>query len=520
MFKNRNSNIPAIGTVSIDYLNNTYYLKNDSVLMYEESPQYNKNQKNLTYLSNKLFLDEIIFISKNIPEEDLQDVIETTTYEILALDMSASYIIKYIEIFQDNNEDNEINEESNNRQFHVFVISQNTFEETFKSVIDTFEYLDYIIPIPLLFKSIYSQNLIGSSGVHVFIYLQHNDAFITFYKNSEFIYTKSFKFTLNYLHEQFCELLGENLPYNDFCNLLEYDGLATYDDDAQKYLLNLFGVLFSHIKKDILPHAIHVNNLSKIDHIYISSDLGNIRGVTDFSKTFLATATSKLNFDYGFKSKEKSINQIHQLLQLYEQQIEHQRYECNFVQEFRPPHFLKRPSGKLIITFFIALLLSLAWPFAIFIKSYSETYQKEYYESEYTHIHTLKLEREENIKKKIKRRDKLNQLLKEKKEYLKVKFSTLDEIESVKSNYPMKAKIVSELVYDLNHFKVQLDRVEYFDSTKTFTLYLNAKEHINITRLLRHFTHEKSSKYRFNMNGINFNQESKRYFSTLKVGVK
>lgn len=517
MFKKRSSNMPAVGTVSIDYLNDTYYLKNDSILIYEEKPQYLKNKKNITYLSNRLFLDEVVYISKNIPEEDLQDVIETTTYEILALDMSASYIIKYIEIFQNSNEDDE---ENVNRKFHVFVILKKTFEEYFESVIDTFEYLDYIVPIPLLFKSIYSQNLISSSGVHAFIYLQHSDAFITFYKNSEFIYTKSFKYTIRHLHELFCELLGENLPYNDFCNLLEHDGLATYDDDAQKYLLNLFGMLFSHIKKDILPHAIHVNNLSKIDTIYISSDLGNIRGVTDFSKTFLATSTFKLNFDYGFKSKEKSINQIHQLLQLYEQQIEHQRYECNFVQEFRPPHFLQRPSGKLLITFAAALLLSLAWPLALFLKSYSETFQKEYYESEYTHIHSLKLEREENIQKQIQRRSELTKLLKEKEEYLKVKASTLDKIYSVKSNYPMKAKIISELVYDLNHFRVQLDKIEYVNAAQTFTLYLNAKEHTNITRLLRHFTHERSSKYKFNMNGINFNKESKRYFSTLKVGVK
>lgn len=512
--------MPVVGTVSIDYLNNTYYLKSDSILIREEKPQYNKNQKNITFLENKLFLDEVIYISINIPEEDLQDVIETTTYEVLALDMSASYIIKYIEIFQDNNENSENSEENTNRQFHVFVILKKTFDETFKSALDTFEYLDYIVPIPLLFKSIYSQNLISSSGVHAFIYLQHNDAFITIYKNSEFIYTKSFKFTLNHLHELFCELLGENLPYNDFCNLLEHDGLSICDNDTQKYLLKLFGMLFLHIKKDILPHAIHANNLSKIDHIYISSDLGSIRGVTDFSKTFLATATSKLNFNYGFKSKEKSISQIHQLLQLYEQQIEDQRYECNFVQEFRPPHFLKRPSGQLVITLFVAISLSLAWPFAIFVKSYSETYQKKQYENEYVRIHTLKLQREKDIKKKIQRRDKLKQLLKEKKEYLKIKFSTLNEIESVKSNYPMKAKIVSELVYDLNHFKVQLDRLEYSDDTKKFTLYLNAKDHINITRLLRHFTHEKSSKYNFNMNGINFNQESKRYYSTLKVGIK
>ena len=59
------------------------------------------------------------------------------------------------------------------------------------------KYIDTIIPSPLLLKSLYSKDLIESSGVHCFIYFQKNDTFVTIYSEKEFLYTKSIKYSFN-----------------------------------------------------------------------------------------------------------------------------------------------------------------------------------------------------------------------------------------------------------------------------------------------------------------------------------
>jgi len=505
----------SIDIISVDPLTHSYFSRKDDILTLVKNPQYKKNQLTLSYLPNNLLLDDIIYISKNIPDDDIRDIIEIKIYEMLALDMSAHYIINYVEIEHDVHD---LDEENDDKKFHVFVISPNEYNTIFKETLLKYEYLDSVTPIPLLFKSLYSAELIKHHGIHAFIYLQHNDAFITIYQDANFLYTKSFKFSLNQLHEYFCELIGEKIEYHIFCKILQDDGLATKKAEYQKYFLQLFGQLFTHIKKEIMPNAIKLNQIDGIDTIYLGSDLGIIKGLNDFSKTFLAITTSKLSFDYGFKSKESHISEIHKLLHLHEIQAEHQKYICNFTQQERPPSFFKRESGKLITLIIVTIILALAYPLFFIIESYTQSFQHQYLHKKYTKIHTVKMQREQKLQALSKHKKQLQKLLQKEERNLRKKEQTLDKIYTVKSNYAMKAVILTDLTSNLNEFRVQVDAIEC--ENRECTLKLNAKEHINITRLLRYFTKRKEDKYSFDMNGISYDPLLKRYISKLKVTIK
>ncbi len=205
--------------LSVDPYKREYFKSISSHLEREVDPVYSKSQFVVSYLGAKSFISSLISVSKNIPEDDLSDIIENKVYEELALDMAISYKINYIETYNHADEAN--------RFFHVFVVDPLNLDEDFANSVEDIKYIDQIIPVPLLLKTLYTKEILDSSGVQCFIYFQENDTFLTVYAESDFIYMKSLKFSLRELHERFCELLGEQTSFEMFSQILSNDGFAT-----------------------------------------------------------------------------------------------------------------------------------------------------------------------------------------------------------------------------------------------------------------------------------------------------
>ena len=246
--------------VSVDPYKREYFKGVSSHLERELDPTYSKTQYVLSYLGAKSFISSLISVSKNIPEDDLPDIIDNKVYEDLALDMAISYKISYIEAYN--------NVDEANRFFHVFVVDPLTLDEDFQYVIEDIKYIDQIVPVALLLKTLYTKEILDNNSVDCFIYLQENDAFLTIYSDSEFIYTKSIKFSLAELHQRFCELLGEQISLQLFSQLLSSEGLATSNKEYQQHLIKLFSETFVHIN-DVLTYVKRAFEIEKIDHIYI-----------------------------------------------------------------------------------------------------------------------------------------------------------------------------------------------------------------------------------------------------------
>jgi hypothetical protein len=510
VFKTKKRTLPT--TITIDPIHHTYYSSQEEVLTQRYDIRAEENQETYSFLSPNSFITEVISVSKNIPEEDLFDIIETKIYDILALDMTTKYNIQYIEVYNQYNED---------RLFNVFVLHPDELNSLFEKSVEKFEYIDMIIPSALLFKGLYSKGLIETSNVHCFIYIQKDDAVLTLYNNQNFIYTKSLKFTINQLHERFCELLGEQIDVTSFYSLLEHEGLSTNNSQYQKYLIQLFGELFLYIKNDLLPHATRENEIEKIDTLYFGTELGPILGLSDFSRTYLGINSKKFDFDYGFKSKQHSIDQLHQLLQLYSNEAEHKKYICNFSNYNRPPAFIKRESGRLILLIAASIIFAISYPFYFIAQSYTEDIKRNLLSSDYSSIHQQRVEREALLIGTQKKYNDLIALKDEEKNKFVVKQKTLSEVYQIKSNYPMKAKLIAELSKDLNHYKVKIVELDYNEkSKKIFTLKIQAKKHTNITRLIQYFTKEKNNSFKFTMDDITYDKTDDIYKSELKVALR
>lgn len=479
------------------------------------SPSFSKEQYAVSFLNTKGFISTLIGISKNIPEDDIYDALENKVYEELALDMAIEYRIKYIEAVHRATE--------GERFYHVFVVDPLNLEQDYVQVIDTIKYIDQIVPVPLLLKSLYVKELIDSSDVHCFIYFQENDAFFCIYSEQEFVYAKSLKFSLKQMHERFCELLGEQIDLNSFERMLATEGLNSPNPEYQKNLIKLFGEIFLHVS-DVMTYAKRAYDIKKFDEIFIGTAAGSVVGLDEYAQTYLGLKTAPFDFNYGFDTKGAKVDQIHQLMHLYGWLDTDERYDCNFTIFHRPPPFRERASGKFILVTAASLAVALLYPGVYWGLSYAEEFHHALLTKEYEQVHIEKTTREATINLKLANKNAAQALLDEQMTAYKQKQDTLVKVHDKKVNYPMKAKIMADFTQSFNQYRVQLKSAAYSEdingTMKTFTFGLTSPSTQNITALVKHLTAAKRDKYDFNIELISFDEEEKSYLGELKAVIK
>lgn len=500
--------------VSANPYKGDYYVGTFNTLSGSTSPSFSKEQYSVSFLNTKGFISTLIGISKNIPDDDIYDALENKVYEELALDMAIEYQIRYVEAIHRGTE--------GERFFHVFVVDPLTLEQEYTRVIDTIKYIDQIIPIPLLLKSLYVKEIIDSSDVHCFIYFQENDAFFCIYNEQEFIYAKSLKFSLLQMHERFCELLGEQIDFAAFGAMLSKEGLNTSNPDYQRNLIKLFGEIFLHIS-DIMAYAKRAYEINRFDEIFIGTSLGSVLGLDEYAQTYLGLKTIPFDFEYGFNTEGARVDQIHQLMHLYGRLEAEERYDCNFTIFHRPPPFAKRESGKLILIAAASLAGALLYPGVYWGLSYIEEFHHAVLTKEYEQVHIEKMTREATINLKLANKNAAQSLLDEQQTAYKQKKDTLVKVHEKKVDYPMKAKIMADFTRSFNQYRVQLKTIAYNEdanNTKTFTFGLTSSKTQDITALLKHLTDLKRDRYDFNLEMIAYDTNSSSYLSELKAVIK
>lgn len=491
-----------------------WYVGTFNTISSTTSPSFAKEQYAVSFLNTKGFISTLIGISKNIPDDDVYDALENKVYEELALDMAIEYRIKFIEALHRGTE--------GERFYHVFVVDPLTLEQDFVQVVDAIKYIDQIVPVPLLLKSLYVKELIDSSDVHCFIYFQENDAFFCIYSEQEFVYAKSLKFSLQQMHERFCELLGEQIDRPVFEKMLAEEGLNTSNPEYQKNLIKLFGEIFLHVS-DVMTYAKRAYEIKRFDEIFIGTAAGSVAGLDEYAQTYLGLKTLPFDFDYGFSTGGSRVDQIHQLMHLYGRLEAEERYDCNFTIFHRPPPFAKRDSGKLILVTAASLAAALLYPGVYWGLSYAEEFRHALLTNEYEQVHIEKTTREATINLKLANKNAAQALLDEQQTAYKQKQDTLIQVHDKKVDYPMKAKIMADFTHSFNQYRVQLKSIAYNEvneSTKTFTFGLTSSTTQNITALLKHLTDVKKEKYDFNLEMISYNEEEKSYLGELKAVIK
>jgi hypothetical protein len=499
--------------LSVNLSKNSYVTNVSNVLQESSIVSYDKKQFSISYLNTQHFLNSQLEISANIPEEDLEDAIYNKAYDELALDQAIEYQINFIELFNVNKE--------GVRKFQIFVVDPRTVERLSLKTVKKINYIDILIPTPLLLRSLYEREIIQSNATECFVYLQEDDAFLAVYNNQEYVYSISLKYSLKYMHDKFCESYGEAIEYSDFVYFISTKNLKKSETPYKEHLIKIYKELFANVN-EILTYVKRAFELNEIETVYVGSSFQMVTKLYEIAEVELNIRSNDFDFNYGYRKSTTYIEPLHSLMHLYVSLPQEAKYECNFSNNPRPPKFQKRISGKLILAVAASLVIAFAYPVTNWILSSAQDVQKNSLEDEYSKVHNDKIQIEESLKKIETDKLKANTLLKAEKDAYYDKKSTLVKIHDVKVNYPMKAKIITLLSEDLNRYDVKLEALSYkeYVSDKNFNLYLVADRDEDITNLVKHLTQKYSDKFLFSLEKIYLEKESGKYFTELKIEIQ
>ncbi|PTB83424.1 hypothetical protein C9926_03000, partial [Sulfurovum lithotrophicum] len=326
-----------------------------------------------------------------------------------------------------------------------------------------------IIPAPLLYKPLYSKEILQDNNTHCFVYFTQHDASVTLYKDGQYLYSKSIDFSLEQIYDKYCELIGEKVDEQEFYSILEAEGLKTTNNDYQQNFMKIFGEVFITIN-DIIIYAKRAFNLDTIDQMFIGSERGPIIGLDDYSQNYLGLHSSDFNFNYNVNNEEWYTDQLQYLMLLASfEYMEDESAFVNLTMYPRAPSFVNRASGQFIISTFAAISLSLAYPLYYLVASYVND-AKNYA----LNIENQKLVLESTKYKKILGQKKneikiLDDKIKDISTIYSGKTKTLTAIYDKKINYKLKSGLFHTIAEELNKFDVHVDKL----TTEDDTLYIS-----------------------------------------------
>ena len=437
----------AQNVITINAYTNTFYVLKNNTFQKLNKLGYNTSNFLTSYLSNKDMISTTVHISRSIPEEDIPDILDIKAYEELGLDQASDYIISSTEVENSGEE----------REFHIFVAEPSVLDDLYLPIKDKTKYIDLVIPAPLLYKPLYKKEMLPENGTHCFIYFTKLDAFVTLYKDGEFLYSKSIEFSLEQIYDKYCEMIGEKVDENEFFNILGSEGLKTTNNDYQQNFMKIFGEVFITIN-DIIIYAKRAFNLESIDQMFIGSVQGPIVGLDEYSQNYLGLQSADLNFNFNIDTDQWYTDQLQYLMLLSSfDYMENEESLVNLTMFPRAPSFVNRAGGQFLIATFAAISVGLAYPLIYLIGSYVND-AKIYA----LNIENNKLQKESTKYKKILGEKKKEiGILDEKINKLSTKYGgktkTLTSIYNKKVNYRLKSGIFHNIAEELTKFDVNID---------------------------------------------------------------
>jgi hypothetical protein len=490
------------------YINSYYEYKNQE---FKKSDKLTYNDKNFTisYVTNKDLIIASLDLGYDANLEELEDTIYMKAYEELGLDEEQEYIIHH----------QKADDDEKSTIYNVFISEPETLDPMFSSIVEETKYVDLVVPAPLLYTTLYTNNVLENRDAHCYIYFTMKDAFVTIYKDGKFIYSKSIEFSLEQIYEKYCMLVGEKIDKEEFFEVLESEGLKTTNSIYQQNLMKLFGEVFLQIN-DIIIYSKRAYNIPNIHKLFLGSVKSPIIGLGDYGYNYLGIPTFNLDFNFDIKNDEWYVDQLQYLMiKSGLDYIEQPKKVLNISTYPRPPIFTKRSSGQFIISLIGASLLAIGGPLFYLVPSYmNEAYnltlnsKNQMLSRDVTKYKKILSEKQAVIKTEKKKLKKLQSIF-------EGKAKTLMAIHSKKVNYNFKSKFLHDFATDLINYEVHVE--EIFSNEDEFILHLMSIDEKKITKYIKYI----STKYSLHIKNIDIKRieidsKDKLYRGVLKVDYK
>ena len=506
-FDNRIKKYKNIITIN-PYINSFYEFKNQE---FKKLEKLNYNDKNYTisYVTNKDMIITPLDTEYLIPDDELYDFLYMKAYEELGLDEEKEY-----RLYHEKKDSDE-----NSFVYNVFITEAEVIDRKFADVISETKYIDLLLPAPLLFKTLYKNNVLENKDAHCYVYFTMTDAFVSVYKDGNFVYSKSLEYSLEQIYDKYCALVGEKIDRKEFFEILDSEGLKTTNSEYQQNFHKIFGEIFLQIN-DIVIYAKRAYKIEHMQKLFIGSVNSPIIGLSDYGYNYLGIPTFNLDFNFDIKNDEWYVDQLQYLMvKSGLDYIDTPNKVVNLTEYPRAPIFTKRASGQFILSILGTTVLALGLPLFYLIPAYTLqgynlklNHDNQALSAEASKYKTILAQKQTKIKAKKKSLKKLENIFES-------KAKTLTSIYNKKVDYSFKSNYFYIFSKDLERHHLHLE--ELYSEENSFTLHFLSKDEKNITKYIK----DVSKKYfdeidSINIKRIDFNEKDGFYRGTLKVVYK
>jgi len=487
------------------YINSYYEYKNQELKKIDRLT-YNDKNFTIAYATNKDLIIASLDLGYDADLEEIEDTIYMKAYEELGLDEEKEYTIHH----------QKANNDENSAIYNVFISEPDNLGLKLAPIVEETKFIDLVIPAPLLYGTLYNNNILENRDAHCYIYFTMKDAFVTVYKDGIFIYSKSIEFSLEQIYDKYCALVGEKIDQEEFYEVLESEGLKTTNSVYQQNLMKLFGEVFLQIN-DIIIYTKRAYNIPNISKLFLGSVKSPIIGLGDYGYNYLGIPTFNLDFNFDIKNDEWYVDQLHYLMvKSGLDYLEDSKGTLNISSHPRPPIFTKRSSGQFILSVIGASLFAIGVPLGYLVPSYmNEAYN-------------LKLNKDN--KQLTKEVQKYKKILKDKQVVIKsekkklkdleaifeAKAQTLTSIHKKKVNYNFKSGFLHTFAKDLTKYSVHVEKI--LSNDDEFTLHLLSSDEKFITKYIKFISKEYSLNIKdIDIKRIEIDNKDHLYRGILKV---
>ncbi len=460
--------------ITVDIYSNKIYKLIQGKFTLAGNLKANKNDIVVSYVANRDLIIEPVELSRSLPQEHIVDIITDKVYEELSLDPAIEYQIVPIKTALRGDED----------KYQVLIADKNSLKETLQPIAKKTKNIDLVIPAPLLYKILYQKEKLTKSSTNMFIYFGEYDTFVTFYHLGEFLYAKSIKFSLQQMYDRFCQL-AQNVPLNkdQFRELLANDGLKNTEDKHRELLVSVINECFLNIN-DVLIYTKRAYDLKNIKVAYLGFSWGYMTGIESYVSNYLNLEGKPLSSVYTKEDPRATVDPAHALMAMSAvNSIEGVSDLPNLTPFPRPAPITKRPAGKMIALFSIAILLSLApsaYDYFIGMTTQAKNALLAKKESKLTKIvndykHKIKV-REDKIKKIEDELTKTSTLYRYKK-------SELTTVYDKKFHYKLRSEQLALITNVLKGYAIKSRYIEISDTI--YKIEVESKDDKEITAFIK-----------------------------------
>ena len=433
---------------------------------------YRDKLKATPLLCNYIPIENAIFYSfeveKNVIENvDLDSFIETKVYTDAGLLETEEYIIKY-EVITELKDDKKA-------VIQCVIVPVDFIKKNYTSILKKSGYIDYLSFPAFAYKALYQENIL-KRGNDLFVVVLFDKIFFTFYSEGELVYINTVSGGLNQIYKSLEELKISNFNLDIFKKLLTKKGI-----NKNKYVtaeMPVYNIIeqefrnYSTIIDEKILDLVNNYEIADVDRIFIITEYGDIPNIKEFYESILERKVFGFEFYKDYNLDKLPIDPFLFLAMI----ATHHAYKTqdlryNFSLFLRNPTFFYRPSGILILSFILILILLSIYPAYLFIDGYIYNSKANQLQKK---LNQLKIEKDKLskstkiLKGKVKTLNETIGMLTKQVNHNK---TLIKKVYSFKFGYLPKSKELVDITAIMNKDKVFLNSLDYKDGVYEIEVY-------------------------------------------------